>query len=156
MGNTEVLLINPVDETAIKKGLGVKPPPLSLMYLAAALEKESLAVKIIDDNMYHLGFNKLAYIASKIDPVVIGVTATTATIENALNYINRVKKVLPNALTVIGGPHPTFLPEETLKSENGLDVVVVGEGEKTLTSIAQKYVKTQNNRELSERDSVQR
>jgi anaerobic magnesium-protoporphyrin IX monomethyl ester cyclase len=150
MNDTDVLLINPVDDTAVKNGLGVKAPPLSLMYLAAVLEKESMNVKIIDDDMYHAGASKIADIASKINPPVVGVTATTATIKNALGYISSIKDVLPNTLTVIGGPHPTFLPEETLQSEEGLDVIVIGEGEKTLVDIAQKYDKTENSNELSE------
>ncbi len=144
MNNTDVILINPVDETSLKNGLGVKAPPLSLMYLAAALEKESINVKIIDDCLYHLRFSKVADIASKLNPRVVGITATTATIKNALKYISSVKDVLPNTLTVIGGPHPTFLPEKTLQSEEGLDVVVLGEGEETVVDIAQM------NNELSE------
>lgn len=149
MTKTEVLLINPIDDTHVKKGLGINAPPLSLMYLAAALEKEYINVKIIDDDMYHAGFSKVASIASKIDPSVIGITATTATIENALGYIRSIKDVLPNTLTVIGGPHPTFLPEETLKNEKSLDAVVIGEGEGTIVEIARKCDDTENN-ELSE------
>jgi anaerobic magnesium-protoporphyrin IX monomethyl ester cyclase len=50
---------------------------------------------------------------------------------------------------VLGGPHPTFLPQETLQAELGLDAVVVGEGEETIVDIFQKYEKTEDN-ELSE------
>lgn len=108
MNNTEVLLINPLDKGHVTNGLGLKVPPLNLMYLAAALEKASMSVKIFDDDLYQVGFDKMANLASKIDPMVVGVTATTATIKNALKYVEAVKKLLPNVLTVIGGPHPTF------------------------------------------------
>lgn len=145
MNNTDVLLINPLDHGHVKTGLGIKIPPLNLMYLAAALEEASMSVKIIDDDLYQLGFEKVASLASKIDPRVVGVTATTATIKKALNYIKSIKKVLPNTLMVIGGPHPTFMPIETLKTENALDVVVRGEGEKTMVEIAEKYEKKLNN-----------
>lgn len=144
MNNTEVLLINPVDGTAVKNGLGLKIPPLNLMYLAAALEKASIPVKIMDDDLYQVGFEKMASLASKINPTVVGVTATTATIKNALEYVKSIKKVLPNALTVLGGAHPTFLPAETLKSEESLDVVIMGEGEETIVDLAEKYNKTGN------------
>lgn len=139
MNNTDVLLINPCDQGHITNGLGVKVPPLNLMYLAAALEKASMSVKIVDDDLYHAGFDKLANLASKIDPVVVGVTATTATLKNALKYVKSIKKALPDALTVIGGPHPTFMPSETLKTEDGLDAVVIGEGEETIVNIAEEY-----------------
>jgi anaerobic magnesium-protoporphyrin IX monomethyl ester cyclase len=91
MTETDVLLINPIDETQMKKGLGISAPPLGLMYLAAALEKESIKAKIIDDNMYQEGINNITNIASKINPKIIGVTATTATIKNALGYINSLR-----------------------------------------------------------------
>ncbi|AUB61405.1 B12-binding domain-containing radical SAM protein [Methanobacterium subterraneum] len=132
----DVLLINPIDDTAVKNGLGLKIPPLNLMYLAAALENASITVKIIDDDLYQAGFDKITNLASKIDPKVVGITATTATIKNALEYIKNIKKALPNTLTVIGGPHPTFMPYETLKSEKTLDAVVIGEGEETIVDIA--------------------
>lgn len=141
MTNNEVLLVNPLDKGHIKEGLGVKIPPLNLMYLAAALEKESISVKIIDDDLYHLGHEKIANLASKIDPLIVGITATTATIKNALKYIKAVKLLLPNTLTVIGGPHPSFMPEETLKSEDSLDIVVIGEGEQTIVDLTAAYEK---------------
>lgn len=153
MHNNNVLLINPVDETAVKNGLGLKIPPLNLMYLAGALEKASIPVKIIDDDLYQAGFEKIASLASKMDPMIVGVTATTATIKNALDYVKSIKNVLPNTLTVIGGPHPTFLPNETLKCENSLDVVVIGEGEETLVDLAEKYSKT-GNRGLSDVNGI--
>ena len=141
MNKAEILLINPLDKGHVTNGLGLRVPPLNLMYLAAALEKASLSVKILDDDLYQLGFEKIASLASKIDPVVVGVTATTATIKNALKYVKAVKEILPNTLAVIGGPHPTFTPEGTLKAEDSLDVVVAGEGEETLTEIAEEYIK---------------
>ena len=143
MNSAEVLLINPLDKGHVTNGLGIKIPPLNLMYLAAALEKASMSVKILDDDLYHVGFEKMASLASKIDPMVVGVTATTATIKNALKYVKAVKRVLPNTLTVIGGPHPTFTPEGTLKAEGALDVVVVGEGEETITEVAEEYKKNE-------------
>ena len=58
----------------------------------------------------------MSKIASKLNPKLVGITATTSTIKNAMEYSNLVKKVLPDSLIVIGGPHPTFMPVlETLK-----------------------------------------
>ena len=143
MNKAEILLINPLDKGHVTNGLGLRIPPLNLMYLAAALEKASMAVKILDDDLYQVGSLKMANLASKIDPVVVGVTATTATIKNALKYVKAIKGRLPNTLTVMGGPHPTFTPEGTLKAEDALDVVVVGEGEETLTEVAEEYKKNE-------------
>ena len=143
MNKAEVLLINPLDKGHVTNGLGLRIPPLNIMYLAAALEKASMSTKILDDDLYQVGPLKMANLVSKIDPVVVGVTATTATIKNALKYVNAIKRILPNTLTVIGGPHPTFIPEETLKAEDALDVVVIGEGEETLAEVAEEYKKNE-------------
>lgn len=144
MGNTDVLLINPIDNTAVKNGLGLNVPPLNLMYLAGTLEEESFSVKIFDDDLYQEGSEKITDIVSKIDPLVVGVTATTATIKESLEYIRNIKETLPNLLTVIGGPHSTFLPVETLNDEPNLDVVTIGEADRTLIEIADKYSVDEN------------
>ena len=140
----DVLLINPYDENAVKNSLGFITPPLNLLYLAGALEKDSFSVQIIDDDLEKMGFNKVANIAEKIDPQVIGLTATTSTIKNALKYLKMFKKVIPNSLTVIGGPHTTFMPTETLKACPSLDTVVIGEGEHTIVELAGTYCDTNN------------
>ncbi|MGZ7208708.1 MAG: B12-binding domain-containing radical SAM protein, partial [Methanobacterium sp.] len=141
MSSADVVLINPLDEGHLKEGLGIKIPPLNLMYLASVLEKESISVKIIDDDLYQLGHEKIASLVSKIDPQVVGITATTATIKIALNYVKEAKSLLPNILTVIGGPHPTFMPVETLKEEDSLDTVVMGEGEETIVDVVTNFEK---------------
>jgi len=137
----DVILVNPMDETQVSTKLGLKVPPLNLMYLAAALEKDSAEVNIIDDDLKQKGPNKLANEISKLDPNVVGITATTASINTALNYIDSIKKNLPNVLTVVGGSHATFLPEDTLKECKGLDVVVIGEGEETIVDLTNNYIK---------------
>ncbi|MGZ7116431.1 MAG: cobalamin-dependent protein, partial [Methanobacterium sp.] len=141
MSSAEVVLINPLDGGHLKEGLGIKIPPLNLMYLASSLEKDSFSVKIIDDDLYQLGHEKIASLVSKIDPLVVGITANTATIKIALNYIKEAKSLLPNILTVIGGPHPTFMPVETLKEEDSLDTVVMGEGEETIVDVVTNFEK---------------
>lgn len=145
MNNTDVLLINPMDKTVVKNGLGLSVPPLNLMYLAGALEKASIGVKIFDDDLYQIGTQKINEYISKIAPKIVAITATTATITQALKYIRNIKKKSPNILTIIGGPHTTFRPIETLKNELCLDVVVIGEGEETIVELIDTYLKNVDN-----------
>jgi anaerobic magnesium-protoporphyrin IX monomethyl ester cyclase len=133
----DVFLINPYDENAVKNGLGFISPPLNLMYLGGALEGENFQAGILDDDLEQLGYQKIKKSLSKLSPPIVGLTATTSTINKALEYIRLIREVLPNTLTVIGGPHATFMPEETLKACPDLDVVVVGEGEITFLELAQ-------------------
>ncbi len=119
--NTDVMLINPYDENAVKNALGFITPPLNLMYLASSLEKESYSVKIIDDDLLQQGYEKIAKDVEKVNPPLVGVTAGTSTIRSALKYLELIKEISPDTLTVIGGPHTTFMPYETLKDAPYLD-----------------------------------
>ena len=38
--------------------------------------------------------------------------------------------------TVIGGPHITFVPQETMERGRSVDIAVIGEGEDTMIDIA--------------------
>ncbi len=133
--NIDVMLINPYDENAVKNALGFITPPLNLMYLASSLEEESYSVKIIDDDLLQKGYENVSKQAEKLNPQLVGVTATTSTIKSALKYLELIKNILPESLTVIGGPHTTFMPYETLKNSDNLDVVVIGEGEETMVDL---------------------
>jgi len=137
----DVMLINPYDENALKNALGFITPPLNLMYLASSLENESYSVKIVDDDLLQMGYEKVSELAEKLNPQLVAVTATTSTIKSTLKYVELVKNILPNSLTVIGGPHATFMPFETLKDSENLDVVVMGEGEQTMVDNADQSSK---------------
>lgn len=143
----DVLLINPYDENAVKNGLGFLTPPLNLMYLAASLEKNNNSVEILDDDLLQTGFFDVTDHAKKLDPEIIGITATTSTINTSLKYLEEIKKEMPDILTVIGGPHTTFLPENTMKNADYLDVVVLGEGEKTMADLADNRVDSEGSLE---------
>ena len=56
------------------------------------------------------GYEKVSEKAQNFNPKVIGVTATTSTIKSAVKYVELIKDALPNSLTVLGGPHATFMP----------------------------------------------
>ncbi|MCC7551394.1 MAG: B12-binding domain-containing radical SAM protein [Methanobacterium sp.] len=136
----DVMLINPYDENAVKNSLGFITPPLNLMYLASSLENASFSVKIVDDDLLQQGYGKVSQMAAKLQPQIMAITATTSTINTALKYMEFAKKLLPDSLFVIGGPHPTFMPETILKESDGIDVVVKGEGEETMVNLAENYI----------------
>ena len=70
-------------------------------------------------------------------PDIVGITAMTATINSALNVAQLVKSFNSEIPVVLGGVHPTLLPEETIKNTN-VDIVVRGEGEYTFLDILKK------------------
>ncbi|PIY94690.1 MAG: hypothetical protein COY68_02355 [Candidatus Levybacteria bacterium CG_4_10_14_0_8_um_filter_35_23] len=66
---------------------------------------------------------------------LLGLTAITKTAEQALQVAKIYKEAKPNGIVVMGGYHASARPEEALKA--GVDVVVIGEGEKTMAELMQ-------------------
>jgi len=105
-------------------------PPLGLCYIASVLEQNKIPVKIIEANALNLSVEDVVREAKGYD--VVGISFMTP----AHNFAVRVAKSLDKSvLKIAGGPQPTGIPEEVLK--DGFDVVVRGEGEKTILEIAQ-------------------
>ncbi len=111
-------------------------PPLSLSYLASALDREGIEVKVLDFlvNRYHP--KKLRQELEEYRPQLVGVTCVTLNYPIAARMLKACKAFDPNIITVIGGPHVTFALEETLLQAPWIDAIVIGEGEKTLAELA--------------------
>jgi radical SAM superfamily enzyme YgiQ (UPF0313 family) len=63
--------------------------------------------------------------------------ALTLQIDNAYSLACKIKKISKNIRVILGGAHPSALPEQTLKEAQGaVDIVVIGEGEMTVLDIA--------------------
>jgi radical SAM superfamily enzyme YgiQ (UPF0313 family) len=119
------LLINPnTEETS--------SPHLGLGYIAAYLEEKGIEVAIFDrtySTWEALG-NKLA----EMNPQVVGITCNTLIVTQAIQAAEIVKKHNREATVVMGGTHPTIMPEEILQERN-VDIAVIGEGESTFYEI---------------------
>jgi radical SAM superfamily enzyme YgiQ (UPF0313 family) len=133
-----VTLINPpAPHIETSSVLGITVPPLGLAYLAAVLEKEGHSVRIIDAQALGISQPQIKREIAKDQPDILGVTSTTASIWEALAIVKAARETCPGAITVLGGPHATFLPTEVLRKCPQLDVVCVGEGERTILELAQ-------------------
>ncbi len=137
MQNTvKVALINPPIE-----GKGFRHQrllPIGLGYLAAVLERENHEVKIVDCPVLGIDCSALQQVIQEFNPDIIGITSMTTTIDSAFAVAKTAKETKPDAVVVIGGPHVTFMDEQTLRDVPSIDVVVRGEGEQTIVELAQK------------------
>lgn len=70
----------------------------------------------------------------KCRKIVVGITFMTTQVDTILDIVPKIKRILPKALLVAGGPHATGDPYGTLK-KLGFDLVVYGEGEATLIEL---------------------
>jgi len=66
---------------------------------------------------------------------MVGITATTPLVANAIEIARGIRAEAPSTRIVLGGVHPTVLPEEVL-SEPAIDVAARGEGERTIVELA--------------------
>jgi radical SAM superfamily enzyme YgiQ (UPF0313 family) len=123
----KVALINPPQRTRYPQ------PPLGLALIAAILENAGHAVSLIDANALDLSPGSAAAMAAGAD--VVGITAMTPTVGSALEIARRLKEANPGLTIIMGGPHPTLLPEETLTSAPAVDVIVRGEGDETILDL---------------------
>lgn len=140
-----VLLINPPAENLIRESLptvvedctGVYPP-LGLLYVAAYAESlPRCRLQLLDCQAEHCGHKELASIVRSFAPDVVGIQAMTFTMVDVLKVAETVKTVAPKAIVVVGGPHPTIYPRETV-SLPPVDIVVYGEGEFAFRAILER------------------
>lgn len=96
-------------------------------------------VEVIDCPALNYDYKRLRSGISLFDPDLIGVTSLTQTYPSALKSAAIAKDACPNALIVLGGSHATYMDKETLRLEQGVDVVVRREGEMTLQDLARNF-----------------
>lgn len=70
-----------------------------------------------------------------IQPEIVGITATTSGVWYAHKVAEVTKDVDNKITTIIGGPHTSALPEQTLKEFGAFDIAVTGEGEYTMLNL---------------------
>lgn len=102
--------------------------PIGLGYLASAV-KDIAEVFVIDENLEEFSIERVR----RINPDVIGITATTPSFQRAMGIVNAINSMATDAKIVMGGTHATFMPEEALNA--GVDIVVRGEGEATFREL---------------------
>ena len=131
----KVMLINPPVISDIKRVLGVNGVPLGLIYLASVARNEGHEIKFLDASAEGMDLNSVKSRVRDFYPDMVGVTATTPAFYDACDVARVSKEVNKDIITVIGGPHVTFVPKYTLKKCPYLDIVVRGEGEVTFKEI---------------------
>jgi len=130
-----ICLISPPYKSVVKSVVGVSSPPLGLAYLASVLRKDN-EVRIIDSDILDYGMEDVRRELKRFNPDIVGITSVTPSIPQAYEVAKIAKEVRENSIVVMGGPHVTFLPEQTLKECKDVDIIVKGEGEKITKELA--------------------
>ncbi|MDD2734681.1 MAG: radical SAM protein [Desulfuromonadaceae bacterium] len=112
--------------------------PLSLLYLSCAISKSQLhESEIFDLELLFASqndFNVEKFITS-LDFDVFGITSTTFTRHEAAAVVKLIRKHHPGKKVIVGGVHFTHCDLDTLANIPEVDIVVRGEGEKTIVEL---------------------
>ncbi|MCK5655141.1 MAG: radical SAM protein [Candidatus Aureabacteria bacterium] len=132
-----MILINssPKDTLKIFQPFSRTNLPIGIGSLLAVTENKKIKARFIDE---HVESNTLGliekYIKETEPPYIFGFSVLTAAFKTAVLTSRRVKELYPDSVICFGGIHPTAVPEEVL-SYGHIDVVIRGEGEKTLPEL---------------------
>jgi anaerobic magnesium-protoporphyrin IX monomethyl ester cyclase len=111
-------------------------PPLGLAYLSAFLKERGFQVDLLDMQGLLMDSNELIRQIREYAPDLVGITAMTPTLPEALKVAEISKQVAPEARVVLGGVHPTLDPAGVLASTH-VDFVIRGEGEYAFAELAE-------------------
>lgn len=111
---------------------GERCPSIGLAYIASYLRKNNIDARIFDGT-FHSPRDILRQVL-EYNPDIAGISVQTATAEYSFDLAGKMKEKNKNITIVFGGPHPTIVPEETMKNKD-VDTVVVGEGEETMLDV---------------------
>jgi len=130
-------------------------PPLGLMALMSYINTQDIANKV-DSKMIKsfIDFNsndELVELIKDYSPDVIGVRAMTFYRNFFHDAIDHVRKKDISTPIIVGGPYPTASYTEVLKDKN-IDVVVIAEGEITITDILKRTLK--NNKRFPDKEEL--
>jgi len=127
----DVHLINIIPGTGTQD---IKHPPLGLLYVGTSLKKEGYGVVI--HQILPQDIMSLADEVLKDHPLLIGFSVTTGLSSYYSATMSKLLKSRDSTTRIVwGGWHPSLTPNQCL-SEDYIDIVCIGEGEKTLLAVA--------------------
>jgi len=122
----KILLIKP----GIALGDHIQPP-LGIAYLASRL-REKNEVRVLDFGMMNRRDDLFKETVSGFAPDVVGFQCYSPEIGEVKRLSVLVRAILPKAVILAGGPHPTLCPEETMaKLSPETDYLLRGETEES-------------------------
>ena len=113
-----------------------KLPNIGLSYCAESLRMHDHDTMLREPGVEGLSIHEFADQVSRMRPLLFGMSCYSGDIDNASILAEYVKRKSPGTSIVVGGPHPSAIPSETLKDYSAFDFVISGEGEAALVQLA--------------------
>jgi len=113
-------------------------PPSWVPYVGGALKTAGFdQVRFIDAMTNYIDDEPLAAMIADYNPDVVMATAITPMIYKSQDTLRIAKSVCPNAVTIMGGIHPTYMYREVLAEAPWVDYIIRGEGEEISVNLLQ-------------------
>jgi radical SAM superfamily enzyme YgiQ (UPF0313 family) len=109
--------------------------PFGILFLADALEKAGFTVRLMHEEGSKANIQALVSLVAEEKPFLVGLSTFTAPSIRPTIRASVALKEARDVPIVWGGYHPTITPEQTLMNDF-VDLVVIGEGERTLVELA--------------------
>ncbi len=111
-------------------------PPAWVAYIAGSLKAAGYTdLRFIDAMTNDLSEDQLRAIFAEEKPDIVGCTAITPSIYKAERLLEIAKEMHPEAVTVLGGIHATFMYNQVLTEAPWVDTIVRGEGEEIFVNL---------------------
>ena len=131
-----------LEEDAQERKIMKPYPPLGLLYLSAHLKARGFQVEVFDSTFR--SFEEFVGFLERERPALVGLYCNLMTKPTVLRMIVECRRV--GATVLLGGPEPPHYAEDYLRS--GADIVVIGEGERTLEELLPRLIVRPESRDL--------
>lgn len=130
---SRLLLIRP--ERSVKREFLASMMPTNLAILAAYVRNHGHEVRIWDYQMLPYDEREFLEDLAEYQPDIVGITCYTPNVKLGHEIAEATKRYDPSIVTIVGGPHATYMTKEALEEFWAFDITVVGEGEVPLLKI---------------------
>lgn len=115
---------------------------LGIMYISSILRKHGHSTDIVQTDLEDY-IKKI----NEFRPDVLAYSSTTGEHRHLIDINKEIKRKYRHLFSVFGGPHPTFFPE--MINEDGVDAIIIGEGEYTIIELIEALDKKMNYSNIS-------
>jgi anaerobic magnesium-protoporphyrin IX monomethyl ester cyclase len=133
----QVVLLNP-PHTAIGSRIPREHlPPLGLLSIGGPLIDAGYAVRLVDADLHHLSIPEMVEAVQRApcDVVMLGHSGSSSAHPTVVAVALALKQARPDLRVVYGGVHPSYHWDEILNTCAAIDVIVRGEGERTVVQL---------------------
>lgn len=107
-----------------------------LAILAACAQAKGFEVDLLDLRSLHSWEHFRSELVAR-HPDVVGVSMMSVDYNPAMQCLSIVRELLPQAITIVGGPHPTLMPDE-FRDDTRVDHIFLGEAEISLPAFLER------------------